>query len=90
MISRRQFITGSAAIAIASRAGKSHAAEPESILVNDIHSQLNSTRVLKILEPHSLADVQDIVRTAGKNKQAISVAGGRPAMGGSNSAPIPF
>ena len=83
MISRRQFITGSAAVAIASgAAGKLAAAEPESILVNDIHSQLNPTRVLKVLEPQSLEDVQDIVRTARKTRQVISVAGGRHAMGG--------
>jgi FAD/FMN-containing dehydrogenase len=82
MISRRQFITGSAAIAFASKAGRSLASEPGPILVNDIHSQLNPTRVLKVLEPRSLADVQDIVRTARKNKQLISVAGGRHAMGG--------
>src|ERR1700690_290063 len=82
MISRRQFIAGSAAIAIVSRAGKSLAGEPESLLVNDIHSQLNPTRVLNVVEPRSLADVQDIVRKARKNKQVISVAGGRHAMGG--------
>jgi UDP-N-acetylenolpyruvoylglucosamine reductase len=34
------------------------------------------------LEPRSLADVQDIIRTARRNKQTISVAGGRHAMGG--------
>jgi FAD/FMN-containing dehydrogenase len=82
MFSRRQFIAGSTAIAIASGVGKSLAAEPESVLVNDIHSQLNPTRVLKVLEPRSLADVQDIVRRSRKNNQVISVAGGRHAMGG--------
>jgi len=82
MISRRRFLTGSAAVAIASGAVGKLAADPESILVNDIHSQLNPTRVLKVLEPRSLEDVQGIVRTARKNRQLISVAGGRHAMGG--------
>src|SRR5258708_23296903 len=82
MISRRRFITGSAAVAIVSGAAGSIAGEPESILVNDIHSELNPTRVLKVLEPQSVEDVQNIVRTARKNRQAISVAGGRHAMGG--------
>jgi FAD/FMN-containing dehydrogenase len=83
MISRRRFIAGSAAVAIASgAAGKLATAEPESILVNDIHSQLNPTRVLKVLEPRSLEEVQEIVRTARKNRRVISVAGGRHAMGG--------
>jgi FAD/FMN-containing dehydrogenase len=38
--------------------------------------------VLEILEPHSLEDVQNIVRTARKDGKVISVAGGRHAMGG--------
>jgi hypothetical protein len=45
MISRREFMAGSVAL-VASGASKRLAPEPESILVNDIHSQLNPTRVL--------------------------------------------
>jgi FAD/FMN-containing dehydrogenase len=82
MISRREFVTGSLALALASRASGRLVPESEPVLVNDIHSQLNSTRVLEILEPRSLGDVQSIVRTARKNRKAISVAGGRHAMGG--------
>jgi FAD/FMN-containing dehydrogenase len=82
MISRRDFMAGSVALAISSCASARLAAEHEPILVNDIHSQLNSTRVLKILQPRSLADVQSIVRAARKDREAISVAGGRHAMGG--------
>src|SRR6266853_6143384 len=81
MISRRDFMVGSVALAISSCAS-ARAAEHEPILVNDIHSPLNSTRVLKILQPRSLADVQSIVRTARKDRKSISVAGGRHAMGG--------
>jgi len=73
---------GSAAILVSSRALRNVAVEPESIRVNDIHSQLNSTRVLEIAQPQSLEDVQSIVRTARKDRKAISVAGGRHAMGG--------
>src|SRR5712671_6362718 len=82
MISRREFMAGSVALVIASNASTRPAPEPESILVNDIHSQLNSTRVLGILQPQSLEDVQSIVRTARKARKTISVAGGRHAMGG--------
>jgi FAD/FMN-containing dehydrogenase len=81
MISRRDFIAGSLALTLASRASASLLPADESVLVNDIHSQLNSTRVLKVLEPQGLEGVQDIVRAAGKNKQIISVSGGRHAMG---------
>jgi FAD/FMN-containing dehydrogenase len=82
MISRREFIAGSVALAVASRTAGKLAPDSEPILVNDIHSQLNSTRVLEVLDPRSLEDVQTIVRRAGKDRKTISVAGGRHAMGG--------
>ena len=81
MISRREFMAGSVALATSS-ASKRPAPEPESILVNDIHSQLNPTRVLGISQPRSLEDVQSIVRSARKDRRVISVSGGRHAMGG--------
>jgi FAD/FMN-containing dehydrogenase len=86
MISRREFIAGSVALAVTASGAKHLASETPPILVNDIHSQLNSTRVLKILEPRSLEDVQSIVRRARKDHKAISVAGGRHAMGGQQFA----
>jgi FAD/FMN-containing dehydrogenase len=82
MISRREFMAGSAALAVASSAFGKLASGSESILVNDIHSQLNSTRVLEVLQPRLLEDVQGIIRAARKDRKAISVAGGRHAMGG--------
>src|SRR5260370_34057476 len=81
MISIREFMVGSVALLAGSGAARSLAPDPESILVNDIHSQLNSTRVLGISQPRSLEDVQSIVRTARKDRKVISVAGGRHAMG---------
>src|SRR6266566_6566815 len=81
MISRREFMAGSVALATSS-ASKRPAPEPESILVNDIHSQLNPTRVLGISQPRSLKDVQSLVRMARRDRKVISVAGGRHAMGG--------
>src|SRR5712692_94477 len=82
MISRREFLVGSVALVVASSASGRLVPEPESDLVNDIHSQLNSTRVLGILQPRSLEEVQSMVRTARKDRKIISVAGGRHAMGG--------
>jgi FAD/FMN-containing dehydrogenase len=82
MISRREFIAGSVALAATSRARGIPSPESESVLVNDVHSQLNSTRVLRVLEPRSLEDVQGIVRSARKDGKKISIAGGRHAMGG--------
>jgi FAD/FMN-containing dehydrogenase len=82
MLSRREFMAGAVALAAASSTPRRSAPEPESILVNDIHSQLNSTRVLGISQPRSLEDVQSLVRTARRDGKVISVAGGRHAMGG--------
>jgi FAD/FMN-containing dehydrogenase len=68
-------------LAAGSVAGVRRAAT-DSVVVNDIHSQLNSTRVREILQPRLLGDVQEIIRTARKERKAISIAGGRHAMGG--------
>ncbi|HEY2109461.1 MAG TPA: FAD-binding oxidoreductase [Candidatus Acidoferrales bacterium] len=82
MISRRDFMTGSIAFLASSSAPRRLTPDTESIQVNDIHSQLNPTSVIEILEPRSLGDVQNIVRSARKDRKPISVAGGRHAMGG--------
>jgi FAD/FMN-containing dehydrogenase len=81
MIYRRECVAGSMAVAVGWR-GLARASAPESEVVNDVHSELNSTRGLEILQPRSVEDVQDIVRAARKNRQTISLAGGRHAMGG--------
>ncbi|HEX8708493.1 MAG TPA: FAD-binding oxidoreductase, partial [Pyrinomonadaceae bacterium] len=51
-------------------------------VVNDVHSQLNRTRVSRIAEPGSVEALQAIVRTARRLGEQVSVAGGRHAMGG--------
>ena len=80
MISRREFMAGS--VALVAAASSRLVPKSKSILVNDIHSQLNSTHVRAISQPQSLEDVQSIVRTARKDRNVISIAGGRHAMGG--------
>jgi FAD/FMN-containing dehydrogenase len=75
-------MAGSVALAVASKTSRRTAPKPESILVNDIHSQLNPTRVLGISRPQSLDDVQSLIRSVRKDRKVISVAGGRHAMGG--------
>jgi FAD/FMN-containing dehydrogenase len=82
MISRREFMAGSIAFLAGASADRALAAESESILVNDVHSQLNPTRVLAISQPRSMEEVQNIVLRARKDRKVISVAGGRHAMGG--------
>lgn len=55
-------------------------------VVNDIHSQLNETRVRRICEPDSMEALQSLVRRARAEGRAVSIAGGRHAMGGQQFA----
>ena len=87
MLTRRRFLT------VAAQAGAGLAVAPASLLaqestdntpalVNDVHSQLNPTYVNEIVKPDSLAGLQEAVQHAGQTGRAISIAGGRHAMGG--------
>jgi len=51
-------------------------------LLNDVHSGLNPISVHEVIAVESLADIQRVVERAGRSDMAISVAGGRHAMGG--------
>ncbi|HEV2802486.1 MAG TPA: FAD-binding oxidoreductase [Pyrinomonadaceae bacterium] len=55
-------------------------------VVNDVHSQLNETRVSRIVEPVALEEIQALVRRAREARACVSVAGGRHAMGGQQFA----
>jgi FAD/FMN-containing dehydrogenase len=55
-------------------------------VVNDVHSQLNPTRVRRVLRPERAAELQEIVATAARRGDAISLCGGRHAMGGQQFA----
>lgn len=50
-------------------------------IVNDIHSQLNATRVNRIIKPHTESDLRATIITARSERKAISVTGGRHSMG---------
>jgi FAD/FMN-containing dehydrogenase len=54
--------------------------------LNDVHSQLNATEVARIERPRSLAALQAVISEARSSGKAISVAGGRHAMGGQQFA----
>ncbi len=51
------------------------------LIVNDIHAQLNPTRVAEIIPVTSLAAIQATIHRAAQQGQAICIAGGRHAMG---------
>jgi FAD/FMN-containing dehydrogenase len=79
MATRREFLTGAMALYLGARIDPLWA--DESRFVNDIHSGLNRTRVSRIAVPKSPADIQDIIRQSRAKRTAISIAGGRHAMG---------
>ncbi|PYJ32830.1 MAG: hypothetical protein DME88_09735 [Verrucomicrobia bacterium] len=83
MLTRREFIRTAALFALAPRI----LAEPErEIWVNDVHSQLNCTRVRELLRPRTRDELAEIVHSASRKGLPISVSGCRHSMGGQQFA----
>src|ERR1700686_4606849 len=74
--------TSSAVAKPANIAATRRAVNDSEAIVNDIHSQLNRTSVSRILRPLSLNDLRSTILTGRSERKAISIAGGRHAMGG--------
>lgn len=55
--------------------------ETDPNVVNDVHSQLNRTRVDRVIFADSLSAIQAAIAIARRDKQSLSIAGGRHAMG---------
>jgi len=53
-----------------------------SVLVNDIHSRLNPTRIAGVRRPRTVAGVVQVIRAASASGQSVSIGGGRHSMGG--------
>src|SRR4029077_10600764 len=79
MVTRREFIRTTALFALAPHA---FAEREKEIWVNDVHSQLNRTRVRKLLRPRTRDELAEIVRSASRKALPISVSGYRHSMGG--------
>src|SRR5881396_2946931 len=79
MIDRREFlrITGLAAAWPYARAW----AQAPGVVVNDLHSQLNPTRVDRVVEPETLDAARAAIAAAKREQRAVCIAGGRHAMG---------
>jgi FAD/FMN-containing dehydrogenase len=83
MLTRREFIRTAALSALAPRI----LAEAEKeIWVNDVHSQLNRTRVRELLKPRTRDELAVIVHSAVRKNLPISVSGCRHSMGGQQFA----
>lgn len=53
-----------------------------SLILNDVHSQLNATTVHRVTKPRTADELRKCIVNARAEKLKISVAGGRHAMGG--------
>jgi len=84
-IRRREFLKAAGLVSIAPPWPAAAQSSPGT-LVNDIHSQLNPTRVRRIVDIDSLRSLQQAVRRAGDERASICIAGGRHAMGGQQFA----
>jgi FAD/FMN-containing dehydrogenase len=83
MLTRREFVRMAALFALAPHA---FAEREKEIWVNDVHSQLNRTRVRELLRPHTRDELAEIVRSASRKSLPISVSGCRHSMGGQQFA----
>lgn len=52
------------------------------ILLNDIHSKLNATRMRRVVAPNALEGLRRSIAAAADAGETLSIAGGRHAMGG--------
>jgi FAD/FMN-containing dehydrogenase len=77
MLTRREVIVGSSALLLWPGCATRGAVE-----LNDIHSQLNGTPVGAVVRPGSVDDIQRALARARRAGQAVSITGGRHAMGG--------
>jgi FAD/FMN-containing dehydrogenase len=84
-IHRREFLRA-AGIAALRPTWPALAQEPSGAIVNDIHSQLNATRVRRLVDVDSMKALQAAVRSAAAERTGICIAGGRHAMGGQQFA----
>jgi len=79
MIDRREFLK-IAGLTAAWPHGRAWAQTP-GVLVNDLHSQLNPTRVDRVVEPDTLDAARAAIAAARRENRAVCIAGGRHAMG---------
>src|SRR5438876_639020 len=83
MLTRRKFIRTAGLLALAPYLDVS---AEHKIWVNDIHSQLNRTRVRALVTPRTQDELAQAVRRASRDRLPISISGCRHSMGGQQFA----
>lgn len=56
------------------------------LLVNDLHSALNASRVSRILTPTNRKELTAVIKNAAAEGASLAISGGRHAMGGQQFA----
>src|SRR5690349_14974413 len=79
MVTRRDFLKMAGLTAAWPRVSVS--AVSTGVVVNDLHSQLNPTRVNRIVQPENLDAVRSAIAAARREQRSVCIAGGRHAMG---------
>jgi len=79
--SRRSFLKSAGALALMAPGCVHVSLRPKRILVNDVQSRLNPTYVEKVTSVESLQELQRSIQKAVDRGKAVSICGGRHAMG---------
>src|SRR5258708_16398596 len=85
MIDRREFLKIAGLTAAWPYAGAW--AQPSGVIVNDLHSQLNPTRVDRVVEPETLDAARAAIAAAKGDNPAACIAGGRHPRGAQAFSP---
>jgi FAD/FMN-containing dehydrogenase len=90
MRTRRNVLKGAirtgTALALLPYASRPARAQSTGTTVNDVHSQLNETHVDRVVAVDSEAALRRAIGAARRDGRAVSIAGGRHAMGGQQFA----
>jgi FAD/FMN-containing dehydrogenase len=82
MLTRREVLRSAALAALSAGCARLVPTPRPRVVLNDIHSQLNESVVDRVLAIDSLDGLRAAIRTAGRDGESVSIAGGRHAMGG--------
>src|SRR5947209_6470731 len=86
-VSRRTFLKAMGVATLGSAGGCVTAPESlASVLVNDVHTQLNPTLVRSVTPIRSLDELKRTLGRARRDRRSVSIAGGRHAAGGQQFA----
>jgi FAD/FMN-containing dehydrogenase len=82
MLSRRRFLVRTGLLGLGSACARQSPVAGGGVVVNDIHSRLNETSVATVTQPTTVVGLVHAISEARTSGKAVSIAGGRHAMGG--------